>query len=397
VADAQEMLSGLLRAARLDVPGEVTALLTDQGRALGAESVSVYLVDHEQYYLVPLPQSDCERGPLRIDGTVAGRCFRQLELQQTESEGTVTMWVPVLDGLERLGVVELTFAAGADRASDQEMHAFGAIIAELVLVKSAYGDLFQQVRRRQPMSVAAEIAWHLMPPLTFGTERLVISAVLAPVYDIGGDCFDYAIDTTTARFAVFDAMGHGLGAGLLATVAVGSYRNARRRGLDLLATVREVDAAVGAQFGGEQFVTGLLAELDLASGRLRWHSAGHPAPLLLRSGRVVKTLVSEPALPLGLEDRDRAIAEEPLEPADRLLLYTDGVTEARSSDGDFFGTGRLSDLVAREEAACRPAPETMRRLMHAILAHQEGQLQDDATAMLVEWNGDGADRITPES
>ncbi len=77
------------------------------------------------------------------------------------------------------------------------------------------------------------------------------------------------------------------------------------------------------------------------------------------------------------------MAQESLEPGDRLLLYTDGVVEARSADREFFGAHRLVDLVARQAAAGQPAPETMRRLMHAILAHQAGQLRDDATTMLV--------------
>jgi hypothetical protein len=395
VGDVREMLSGLLEAARLSVPDDVAGLLVEKGRVLGADGVTVFLVDHEQYLLVPLPQSDGEREPLRIDSTLAGRCFRQVELQRSQAEQRETVWVPVLNGLERLGVVELTFTSGAVRATDDELHAFAALIAEVVLVKNAYGDLFAVVRRRRPMSLAGEIAWRLLPPLTFGTDRLVIAAVLAPAYEVGGDSFDYAVTATTARFAVFDAMGHGLPAGLLATVAIGAYRNARRGGHDLHETAARVDAAVAGQFGGEQFVTGLLAELDLAGGQLRWHTAGHPAPLLIRGGRVVKTLQAEPGLPLGLDDPTRTVAAEGLEPGDRLLLFTDGVIEARAPDGEFFGSRRLADLVVREDAAGRPAPETMRRLMHAILAHQNGELQDDATAMLVEWQTGDVDRITP--
>ena len=271
------MLSGLLEAARLQVPDDVAGLLVEKGRVLGADGVTVFLVDHEQYLLVPLPRSDDEREPLRIDATLAGRCFRQTELQRSESEERETVWVPILDGLERLGVVELVFPLQGDRANDAHLLSFAAMIAEMVLVKSAYGDLFQVVRRRRPMSLAGEIAWRLLPPLTFGTDRLVIATVLAPAYEVGGDSFDYAVTSTTARFAVFDAMGHGLPAGLLATVAIGAYRNARRGGLDLSGTALAVDAALAAQFGGEQFVTALLAELDLAGGRLRWHTAGHPA------------------------------------------------------------------------------------------------------------------------
>jgi hypothetical protein len=390
------MLNGLIVAARLNVPDDLASLFLDRARALGAEDVTLYLVDHEQYLLVPLPQhAGADRPPLQIEATLAGRCFRRLQAQQ--SHGGQRLWLPILDGLERLGVLELRFPTGSSRANEADLQAFAALVAELVLVKSNYGDLFHKVRRRRPMSLAAEIAWNLLPPLTFGTDRLVISAVLAPAYDVGGDSFDYAVDATTARFAVFDAMGHGLDAGWLATVAIGAYRNSRRHDLDLPATVAALHTALQAQFADGQFVTAVLAELDLASGRLAWHCAGHPAPLLLRQGRVVKTLETGRGLPLGLAGLggSPAIAEERLEPGDRLLLFTDGVPDARSSDGEFFGLERLADIVSRENAAGHPAPETMRRLMHAILAHQSGDLRDDATTMLVEWQGGGAHRITP--
>jgi Stage II sporulation protein E (SpoIIE) len=397
---AREMLAGLLSDARLSAPDDVVTLLADRGTALGADDVTVYLVDHEQYALVPVPvppPSGEPREPLSIEATLAGRCFRNLELQKA-NEGR-EVWVPLLDGLERLGVVRLEFADAGARAEDELLHAFGATIAEMVLTKGAYGDLFTVVRRRQPMSLAGEITWNLMPPLTFGTERVVISCVLAPAYDVGGDSFDYAVDASTARLAVFDAMGHGLNAGLLATVAIAAYRRARRTGLDLARTVTAVDAAVADTFTGEQFVTGLFAELDLATGHLAWHSAGHPAPLLLRGTRVIGALDTEPALPLGLGmalGTTVRIEEQSLEPGDRLLLYSDGVVEARDADGEFFGADRLADLVGRETAAGQPAPETMRRLMHAILDHQAGSLQDDATTMLVEWRTGGQQRITPD-
>jgi serine phosphatase RsbU (regulator of sigma subunit) len=87
------------------------------------------------------------------------------------------------------------------------------------------------------------------------------------------------------------------------------------------------------------------------------------------------------------------VCEERLEPGDQLLLYTDGVIEARDSEGEFFGVARLVDLVTREAAAGRTAAETMRRLNLAILAHQEGFLQDDATTLMVEWSSTDAQRM----
>jgi serine phosphatase RsbU (regulator of sigma subunit) len=81
------------------------------------------------------------------------------------------------------------------------------------------------------------------------------------------------------------------------------------------------------------------------------------------------------------------IVEEALEPGDHVLFYTDGVIEARSADGEFFGPQRLVDFVVRTFADRVPAPETMRRLIRAILDYQHEQLQDDATAVLVGWPG----------
>jgi serine phosphatase RsbU (regulator of sigma subunit) len=103
------------------------------------------------------------------------------------------------------------------------------------------------------------------------------------------------------------------------------------------------------------------------------------------------------ALPLGLGtvfDDTREVSRESLEPGDRVLLYSDGVVEARDGTGAFFGVDRLADFVSREAGAEMPAPETMRRLMHAILEHQEGALQDDATTMLVEWRGGVPDPLS---
>jgi serine phosphatase RsbU (regulator of sigma subunit) len=83
--------------------------------------------------------------------------------------------------------------------------------------------------------------------------------------------------------------------------------------------------------------------------------------------------------------RTPRIGAEQLEPGDCVLFYTDGVTDARSPTGEFFGEQRLADLIVRNLAAGLPAPETMRRVVHALLAHQLGRLDDDASLLLVQW------------
>jgi serine phosphatase RsbU (regulator of sigma subunit) len=162
--------------------------------------------------------------------------------------------------------------------------------------------------------------------------------------------------------------------------------------LNLCDCVVAIDETIDAQFGPDRFVTAVLAELDLASGQLRWSIAGHPPPLLLRGGKIVKTLEGDVGLPLGLGIH-ASPATEALEPGDKVVLYTDGLVEARSADGEFFGIDRLVDLIRRAAVAENPPPETLRQLVHAILAHQSGQLQDDATAVLVEWRGEGPEAL----
>ncbi len=389
-ATASQVLAGLLEASHLVAPGKVAGLVVEHARGLRATDATIYLADYEQRLLVPVPSPPRSPGQdLAIDGTVAGRAFRALELQQSSgATDGVRLWVPLLDGTERVGVLALDYD-GEDQWVERDVRAFAGLVALLVMSKLPYGDIFELVRRRQTMSLAAELAWQLLPPLTFGTERVVISGALVPPYDLGGDTFDYAVDEDIARIAVFDAMGHGLEAGLLASVAMAACRNSRRARTDLVGSVAAIDGAIAAQFGPDRFVTAVLADLDLDSGRLQWTVAGHPPPLLLRNGRIVKTLVGEVTPPLGIGGTV-VVSEEVLEPGDQVLFFTDGVVEARSSDGEFFGLDRLVDLVSRTSAAATPAPETMRRLLHAILDHQKGELQDDATIVLVEWRGAGS-------
>ena len=393
--------SDLLADAQFAVPDDVPGLLAEHARRLGALDAAIFVVDYVQRVLTPLPRpGGPDRQAVAVEGTLAGRAFSTLSVQWN-SDGTL-LWVPMVEGNERLGVIgfELPPAGGVDPPGggewgDERVEAavrLTALAAELVVTKAAYGDFYELHRRLEPMSIASELAWQLLPPLTFGCDRVVISGALAPAYDLGGDSFDYGVDAECARIAVFDAMGHGLEAGLLATLAVAAYRNSRRKRLKLADTVAAVDEAILTRFGPERFVTAVLAELDLASGCFRWFRAGHPAPLLLRGSKVVKTLWGDNGLPLGLGSPGEE-AEESLEPGDQVVFFTDGVTEARSPDGTFFGVDRLADLVSRASAGGNPPPETLRRLVHSILDHQAGDLQDDATAVLVEWKGQGQDTL----
>jgi len=97
-----------------------------------------------------------------------------------------------------------------------------------------------------------------------------------------------------------------------------------------------------------------------------------------------------------VEDPKLFDVEFELARGDSLVLYTDGVTEARTRDGTRFGVERLVRLAAQCEAARLPAPETLRRLALAVADHQAGPPTDDATLMLAHWSPEAARRVLPQ-
>jgi serine phosphatase RsbU (regulator of sigma subunit) len=386
-------LRELVAGSYLIEPDALPELVLRASALLGADDAAIYLVDYEQLSLVPMPASGSKpRDVQSVDGSVAGRVFQRVEPHDVAAAADERrVWLPLLDGVERLGALELVIP-GVEPLADsvlRELSQFAHLVAELILSNSQYTDTFEWVRRRAPMTLPAEMQHGLLPPLTFGTARVVISGLLAPAYEVGGDAFDYALNGNIAHVAVFDAVGHGLHASLLANLAVSCYRNSRRAGLPIEACAVAIDSALADGFGLERYVTAVVGQLDVDSGLFRWVNAGHPDPMLLRGGQLVKELGCDPGLPLGMggltDGAAYEVCEESLQPGDRLLLVTDGVDEARTEDGSFFGRDRLAEFAAKELASGLPTPEVMRRLQAAILRHQTGRLQDDATTLFVEW------------
>ncbi|GAA3290549.1 hypothetical protein GCM10020295_05270 [Streptomyces cinereospinus] len=217
---------------------------------------------------------------------------------------------------------------------------------------------------------------------------MAIAAAMEPAYEIGGDAFDYAVAGDQVHLAVFDAMGHDSYAGLTANLAVAACRNQRRQGADLISTGERVEQVLVDHFGHDTYVTAVLAGLDTATGLLSWINRGHQPPVLIRGGRWATALSCPPAHPLGTElGLTARQCREQLEPGDRILLYTDGIIEAHDAHGREFGLNRFTDFVIRRHADGLPVPETLRRLMHAVLEHHGGRLDDDATVLCVEWRG----------
>jgi hypothetical protein len=391
----------LLEGTHLAPPERLPAVVRAVGEALGVR-VTVYLADYDQCRLHPLPDSpapngtgpygahpaDGDRKALDVDTTLAGRAFRHVRPFPAETPDRPRLWVPLLDGAERLGVLEIAVDTPDDLYDPglrTQCHWLSMLLGHLVTLLDQHGDALDRVRVRTPRTPSGELVRALLPPLTSGVDGFVVTGVVEPRRDVVGDAFDYALSETTATLFILDAPGHDPRGGLVAATALAAHRSARRAGHGLYEQARAVEEAITEQFGQGALATAVLAELDLTTGRLRHLNAGHPPPLVLRAGRVVKPLTGGRRPPLGLGARDLTIAEEVLQPDDWLVLHTDGITTARDRTGRPFGQARLVDLLRREAAAGHPPPETARRLVRAVLEHQHGGLVDDATVLLARW------------
>ncbi|MCB8905600.1 MULTISPECIES: PP2C family protein-serine/threonine phosphatase [unclassified Streptomyces] len=205
---------------------------------------------------------------------------------------------------------------------------------------------------------------------------------------IGGDFYEAVRVPGAVRIMLGDVQGKGLGAVETASVLLGSFRAAVNDAADLAALADRLDEGL-ARYGAwdpdsdaaERFATVVLVELPDGEDIARLLSCGHPAPLLQRGGEVEPVGFADPSLPVnlaGLADSHHRIEEVPFGPGDRMLLYTDGVSETRDRTGTFY------PLELRLRGWVREPAEEVPALLHKDLTdYGAGGLDDDVAALLV--------------
>ena len=382
--DAERGVCWLLDLATSVVPGRAPALLEAVCQVLGARSGRLFVAD---YSLRRLQQLDVD-GPVgaahEMAGTMAGRAFTSGEVTVSNTDPTVVS-IPLADGSDRIGLLELDYDTWTALPDGWERVV--AVFVMVLVTKSRYSDLWARARRSEPLSPAAEVQWDLLPPLSCSTGEIGVGGILEPAYEIGGDSFDYAVNGTQLEFAIVDAIGHGMSAVLMSAAAINSLRSSRRTGLELAAAYRQADQTIARQFGHSYYVTGQFGSIDLPTGVLTWINAGHVLPMLVRNGSYAGELRCAPSVPLGLGGPVVEVASEALQRGDRVLFYTDGITESRSPDRAFFGRDRLADFLVRAALDHVPVAETARRLSAHVIDYVNTALSDDATLLLIEYHG----------
>jgi serine phosphatase RsbU (regulator of sigma subunit) len=357
----------------------------------GAESVQLMLADYELEQLVRVRWDEpaASEQAVPVAGTPAGQAYTTQQVIAVAGAGArrPTVYVPLSLRAERLGVLEVRLSADAPPDVLAGLLQVATATAYVVFGAGRFTDMYEQARRRKPLALDAEMQWNLLPVRAFAGPHFEIAGQLMPAYEVGGDCFDYSVESTGLYLTLTDGMGHGVHASLLDTLAVSALRNSRRAGGSLAEQAQQAQAALAVQFGGISFVAAFIARVDLATGRARVVNAGHPTGWRVRDGRV-EPIRLRAQLPLGMDPATRYEEQDfALDPGDRLFLASDGVTEGAPRGGEPFGDEHLHGVLLATATA--PPHEAVRQVLRTASAYQRGRFRDDATALCLDWHGPG--------
>jgi len=325
-----------------------------------------------------------------LTGTAHGRALAEQTVVVEEGIDGRSVFAPVTNRGEAIGVLELTLGEAPDEQTLADVALAAHALAYVVIANRRFTDLFEWGRRSVPLSLAAEVQHRLLPDaFTCEAGQFTLAAWLEPAGEVAGDTFDFAMERDALHISMTDAMGHSIDASILATVLVGGLRNARRAGVGLGEQTRLANAGLAEYARSGGFVTGQVARIDLRAETATIVNAGHPPPLRLRGGRL-EAVALEADPPFGIvRDVQYRVQPLPLEPGDRLMFLTDGMLERNAADAD------IAQLVATG-GAMHPR-EAVQHLVQAVLEATDGNLDDDATVMCLDWHGGPSRERTSDS
>ena len=287
-----------------------------------------------------------------------------------------------------VGLVALAAAVGYGRAVRVDLLAGSQGVPVVAIgVATVLSGVVARVRveregRLRAVTRVAEVAQRALlggvPPALGSLRLAVLYASASAEASIGGGDFYEALETPHGvRLLVGDVRGKGLDAVRLAGVVLGSFRDAAQDHPDLAQVTAALDRSVTRAIGPEDFVTAVLVQV-LGDGSAIVVNCGHPAPLLVRAGQATELDPPEPAPPLGLGPCPEPLRLR-LALGDRILLYTDGASEARARGGFFpLQAAAAFALVSADLEA------GLESLWAELQRHVAGQLHDDVALLLIE-------------
>ncbi|MFI6332049.1 PP2C family protein-serine/threonine phosphatase [Micromonospora chersina] len=373
-------MSGPVDRARRSLTEAPTDQLVDRlaaelAQSYGITGTELYQVDYRLAALLPLSGGE----PIVTPGHPAWRCFDHQEPIVAEGTG----WFPVGMRGERRGVLRLS-PVPADPADLAALDAVATALGHELAAVAATTDIYLTARRSRRLTLAAEMQWELLPGRSRIRPSFSLAGQLEPAYAVRGDGFDWSDDGHRLWLSVVNGSGEGVAASMLTSLATHALRNARRARLGLADQAALADQAIYALHRGEQHLSALLLELDLATGMLTVVDAGSPRLVLLRDGEVSEQVLDK-QFPLGMfEGTDYREQQFQLQRGDRLFVVSDGVIDA-TSERIRYGETAL-DRFLRRTGPMEPL-DAVRSLIGDLRAFVAGDLVDDAVVVCLDWLG----------
>jgi sigma-B regulation protein RsbU (phosphoserine phosphatase) len=235
---------------------------------------------------------------------------------------------------------------------------------------------------QKELEIARNIQTSILPSAYPASAHFRVAARYVPMTAVAGDFYDFLLaNETQAGLLIADVSGHGVPAALIASMvklAATSQRSNAEDPAQLLSGMNSVLCGNTQQ----QFVTAAYVFLDAASSTLRYSAAAHPPMLLFREGEVIE-LTENGLMLAAFSFATYTTAEHPLQPGDRLLLYTDGLLEATNPLGEEFGSARLHTLL--KDAAHLNAEDTASSIISSLELWSSKSQNDDLTLLVCDY------------
>ena len=383
--DYPEALKAISAAARTSADAnELLAAAAEQlQRALQTRAVVIFAERQEEYVAVAkVGVADSLLGRLRVPGTIVAALDRPFDPRRRPLDDASAAALGRIEASLVVPAGARAFIAAAPKLSGGEYDVEDIDFFRSVAEQLATGlDRIRMQAEGVDFEQARQIQQTLLPREMPRVAGLDVSGVWQPARTMGGDYYDLIVlQESELAVCIGDVAGKGMPAALLMSGLQAAVRaSASSSPRDLCERVRRV---VVSSLSGGRFVTFFYATVDTVAMRLRWCNAGHNAPILARAdGSIVRLSEGGPAFSRLFRDARYEERELELRPGDRLVLFTDGVSEAADAAGEQFGEGRIEELVRD----CRegPAAELQRTIVEAASGFSGGELEDDLTLVVV--------------
>ncbi len=311
------------------------------------------------------------------------------DAKRLQFETTSLVSAPLVVKGESLGAINVVNKIGAEGFTPDDLELLTSLANNAALViKNA--QLVEEVKEAErvarDMEIASEIQKSLLPAHPPRIEGVELAGRCVPAKNVGGDYFDYFLmDDGKLGVLIADVSGHNVGSALVMAMTRLALRFESGHQSSVAAVLAATNRAMYSDLSNAGlFITTFYARYDPATRVLAWANGGHNQPLLWRAGEHKALWLDADGMLVGvLDEVEYEERQMTLDPGDILLLYTDGITEAKNEAGEMYGEDRLCQLV--RENAHLSAQELLDHIYEAAREWGRNVVQyDDVTAVVMK-------------